>query len=262
MIGRAFLPLVLASAVFAVLLGPSAAQSACCSQSHRTCESWTAKTYADCQKQNDGKLVWLPQGPETKTCFQRGNNTSCKVHNDCCGTLVCESVGWNFRIKQCQHPIDACAVYNRDPVRCNTKSSCVFRDSKCVPNFNFTIKDPLTLPKDILDDPACCSQNFRNCTMWSPQHKLLVLMQLEGMFGFQEVILTLHALIEEGIMLVKFMRIVVQLLSVMAWLRMSRTRSAIIRSTCAVHLGTNHTASQDQAACGMVLDAFRTLIPP
>ena len=162
MIGRASLRLVLTVAIFSLLFGSSAAAPPCCSQNHSACASSGAKTYEGCKNQSDGKNVWLPDGSETRTCIPRGNSTACKIHNDCCGTLVCESISSNFRVKQCQHPIDACA-FNNETTLCNSKSSCVFKDNKCVPNFDYTIKNPDNLPKDFPDNPACCSQNYRTC---------------------------------------------------------------------------------------------------
>mmetsp|Transcript_26599 Transcript_26599/g.53143 ORF Transcript_26599/g.53143 Transcript_26599/m.53143 type:complete len:381 (-) Transcript_26599:48-1190(-) len=167
MIGRASLPLVLAATVFAILLGSTDAQ-ACCSQNHRTCVT-SVKTIDSCKTKGDGRYVWLPGGAETRTCSRLGNKTACSVHNDCCGTLVCESVASNFRVKQCQHPVSACASYTSDATWCNSKSSCVFQDGKCVPNFDFTIRDLANLPEDLPVDPACCSSDYRTCPTWAPK---------------------------------------------------------------------------------------------
>ena len=138
MIGRQSpLALVLAFAVFALRVRSAAAGVPCCSQNLRTCPTWTPKSQPACAADR-GNLVWLPGGDINTTCIERGRNTTCTKHEDCCATLVCDGVSWSHRDKKCYHPIDLCATYRDEPF-CNTRSSCMWNVTRCVPNFNFTV---------------------------------------------------------------------------------------------------------------------------
>lgn len=164
----------------------------CCSQNFQNCNEWCKPVMGDdkcghCSK--DGNYhVFLPRADELPSnCKGKWTGGACQSNDDCCATLVCDSV-YNSDYASCRVPEEVCTTYpnaesceagrlatvynptNQFPLTQN----CIWENGACAPIFDWREDRgqtaELSLPGDIEDLEArlagCCSQDHKNCATW------------------------------------------------------------------------------------------------